>query len=176
MTGVEERKSTQRQMMGADEGHDWPPERALACACGWTGEAHEGYDDDGARMVGRMGGAQAHNSKLKETAAALDVELKEKMATIAKYEVEIKRRTDEIEKKTKEVDRYNRQYEKMMSAMEGPENLGPLEATIAHINKELETKATEGKEMQRRWVGFQVELVALVAENNTLSEAVQVSV
>jgi len=105
---------------------------------------------------------------------ALDVELKEKTATIAKYELEIKRRTDEIEKKTKEVDRYNRQYEKMMSAVEGPENLGPLEATIAHVNKELETKATEGKEMQRRWVGFQVELVALVGENNTLSEAVQV--
>ena len=102
------------------------------------------------------------------------MELKEKTATIAKYELEIKRRTDEIEKKTKEVDRYNRQYEKMMSAVEGPENLGPLEATIAHVNKELETKATEGKEMQRRWVGFQVELVALVGENNTLSEAVQV--
>jgi chromosome segregation ATPase len=61
----------------------------------------------------------------------------------------------------------------MMSAVEGPENLGPLEATISHVTKELETKATEGKEMQRRWVGFQVELVALVADNNGLSEAVQ---
>ena len=49
---------------------------------------------------------QAHNSKLKETAAALDSELAEKTGTILKYEAEIKRRTDEIEKKTKEVDRY----------------------------------------------------------------------
>uniref|UniRef100_A0A7S0QXY1 Coiled-coil domain-containing protein 40 n=1 Tax=Pyramimonas obovata TaxID=1411642 RepID=A0A7S0QXY1_9CHLO len=115
---------------------------------------------------------QAHNTKLKETTSLLDEELKEKGKTIEKYEVEIRRRNDEIEKKTKDVDRYNRQYEKLTANMEDA-NTGPLEATIANLQREITNKGVEGKELQRRWVGFQVELVALVNENNHMEETVQ---
>eukprot|EP00976_Prorocentrum_cordatum_P002561 49789-Prorocentrum_minimum.AAC.3 len=53
-------------------------------------------------------------------------------------------------------------------------NTGPLEATIANVTREIANKVVEGKELQRRWVGFQVELVALVNENNHMEETVQV--
>mmetsp|Transcript_9071 Transcript_9071/g.15585 ORF Transcript_9071/g.15585 Transcript_9071/m.15585 type:complete len:897 (+) Transcript_9071:228-2918(+) len=115
---------------------------------------------------------QAHNTKLKETMNLLDEELKEKGKTIEKYEVEIRRRNDEIEKKTKDVDRYNRQYEKLTANMEDA-NTGPLEATISNLQREIVNKGVEGKDLQRRWVGFQVELVALVNENNHMVETVQ---
>jgi len=115
---------------------------------------------------------QAHNQKLKETLNTLDEELKEKGKTIEKYEIEIRRRNDEIEKKTKDVDRLNRQYDKLTANMED-ENTGPLEATISNLTREIANKGQEGKDLQRRWIGFQTELVALVNENNGLAETVQ---
>mmetsp|Transcript_21916 Transcript_21916/g.41797 ORF Transcript_21916/g.41797 Transcript_21916/m.41797 type:complete len:894 (+) Transcript_21916:65-2746(+) len=115
---------------------------------------------------------QAHNGKLKETMVTLDEELRDKGKTIEKYEMEIRRRNDEIESKTKDVDRLNRQYDKLTANMEDT-NTGPLEATIANLTREIANKGVEGKELQRRWVGFQVELVALVNENNSLGETVQ---
>eukprot|EP00854_Cymbomonas_tetramitiformis_P019643 gene19643-23495_t len=115
---------------------------------------------------------QAHNNKLKETLGTLDEELKEKGKTIEKYEIEIRRRNDEIEKKTKDVDRLNRQYDKLTANMED-ENTGPLEATISNLLREINNKAVEGKDLQRRWVGFQTELVSLINDNNGLAETVQ---
>ncbi len=40
-------------------------------------------------------------------------------------------------------------------------NTGPLEATIASLQKEIDTKGVEGQELQRRWIGKQAELVNL---------------
>ena len=115
---------------------------------------------------------QAHNGKLQETLDALESELKEKARTIEKYDSEIKRRNDEIEKKTKDVDRLNREFEKKTGRMED-ENTGPLEATIKNMHREIEVKGRESKDLQRRWVGFQTELVSLVNDNNNMTEKVQ---
>ena len=115
---------------------------------------------------------QAHNGKLKDTLVALDEDLKEKGKIIEKYEVEIRRRNDEIEKRTNEVDRLNRQFDKLTSNMED-ENTGPLEATIVNLQREIAAKEAEGKDLQRRWLGFHTELVALMNENNTRAEQVQ---
>ena len=38
---------------------------------------------------------------------------------------------------------------------------GPLESTIVSLSKEIEKKGVEGKELQRRWITKQTELVAL---------------
>lgn len=51
---------------------------------------------------------EAHNVRLSETLKLLDEELREKLAAIEKYELEIKRRNDEIEKKTRDIDVHNR--------------------------------------------------------------------
>lgn len=85
----------------------------------------------------------------------------------------MKRRTDEVEKKTKDVDRLNKAYEKLMASVVD-ENMGPLEATIANISKEVVAKTAEAKDLQRAWVTCQTELVALTNENNGLAEKVQV--
>jgi predicted nucleic acid-binding Zn-ribbon protein len=87
----------------------------------------------------------------------------------------MKRRTDEVEKKTKDVDRLNKAYEKLMASVVD-ENMGPLEATIANISKEVVAKTAEAKDLQRAWVTCQTELVALTNENNGLAEKVQVGV
>jgi len=113
----------------------------------------------------------AHNSRLVETLKLLDEELNEKGATIEKYELEIKRRNDEIEKKTREIDLLNRRFEKMVSGMESEET-GPLEAVIKNLQREIDTKGQESQDLQRRWIGYQTELVTLQNENATLAETV----
>ena len=115
---------------------------------------------------------EAHNARLDETLSTVDNEIRSKMETIEKYEIEIRRRNDQIEKRTKEVDRLNRQFEKLVANLED-ENTGPLEATIANLSREITRKDTEGKELQRRWVGYQQELVKLVQNNNALLDNVR---
>jgi hypothetical protein len=38
---------------------------------------------------------------------------------------------------------------------------GPLEATIASLSREIDAKGGEGRELQRRWMAKQTELVTL---------------
>ena len=49
---------------------------------------------------------------------------------------------------------------------------GPLEATIANLQREIAAKTGAGRELQRRWIGVQGQLVALQAENAELAESV----
>eukprot|EP00798_Chlamydomonas_sp_ICE-L_P001679 gene1679-33074_t len=114
---------------------------------------------------------EAHNKRLEETMKLLEEELTEKSEAIDKYEVEIKRRNDEIEKKTREIDMLNRKYERAVGKMED-EDTGPLEAVIKNLGREIETKGLESKDLQRRWIGYQTELVALQNDNSALAEAV----
>jgi len=113
----------------------------------------------------------SHNEKLTETLKMLDDEIREKLHTIDQYEIEIRRRNDEIEKRTKEVDLLNRKYERLTANMED-ENTGPLEATINNLNREINQKNLESKELQRHWLNYQSELVQLMADNTKLEETV----
>ena len=70
------------------------------------------------------------------------------------------------------MDRLNRQYDRLTSNVED-ENLGPLEATIANITREIGSKVHESKELQRQWIVIQMELVTLQNENNALAEKIQ---
>ena len=56
---------------------------------------------------------------------------------------------DEIEKKQIYVDRLNRKYDALTSGQE-EENLGPLEATIKNLTKDISRKEKESGEMQVR--------------------------
>ena len=49
---------------------------------------------------------------------------------------------------------------------------GPLEATISNLQREIAAKTAAGRELQRRWIGVQGQLVAVQAENAELAEAV----
>lgn len=131
---------------------------------------------EGAKMANDLARARvevldtaARNDRLRETLGTLDAEIEEKGRAIERYEVEIRRRNDEIERKAKEVDLLNKQLEKLTSG-KVEENLGPLEATISQLTRDIGGKNGEGKELQRRWVALQTELVTTVAETNALTE------
>ena len=116
---------------------------------------------------------QASLATLDETLVVLDSELAEKSRTVDKYEAEIKRRNDDIAKRARDVYRLNKKLEALSGGDDDGENLGPMEATMKNMNKEVEQKEKENKELQRRWVNWQTELVTAVNENNELTEKTQ---
>jgi len=50
------------------------------------------------------------------------------------------------------------------------QSVGPLEATINNLVRELQRKEVESKDLQRHWINLQTELVARQNENSELSE------
>ena len=53
-----------------------------------------------------------------------------------------------------------------------PPGPGPLEATIANLQREIAALGAAGRELQRRWIGLQGQLVAAQAANAEAAEAV----
>ena len=107
---------------------------------------------------------KSHNDSLQKTTDSLVGELTSKDKLIEKYEMEIRQRNDQIEKKMHTVDRLNRKYEALVAGEPEEENLGPLEATIKHIQKETERIDTENRDMEKRWLRTQTELVTVSDE------------
>tara|TARA_B100000795_G_C22789494_1_gene436215 strand:+ start:1569 stop:2015 length:447 start_codon:yes stop_codon:yes gene_type:complete len=94
---------------------------------------------------------KSHNDSLQKTTDSLIGELTSKDKLIEKYEMEIRQRNDQIEKKMHTVDRLNRKYEALVAGEPEEENLGPLEATIKHIQKETIRMDGDNREMEKRW-------------------------
>jgi len=117
---------------------------------------------------------ERHVEGLARTTQQLDEELRRQAMTIDRYHGEIRRRNDEIDKKTKSIDVLNRQFERLAAAHGGDdeESMGPLEATVRALQSEIAAKAVEGKVLQRRWIGFQTQLVEAQAGNQALEERV----
>ena len=107
---------------------------------------------------------KSHNDSLQKTTDSLIGELTSKDKLIEKYEMEIRQRNDQIEKKMHTVDRLNRKYEALVAGEPEEENLGPLEATIKHIQKETIRMDGDNREMEKRWLRTQTELVAVSDE------------
>ena len=51
--------------------------------------------------------------------------------------------------------------EKIMGSLVEEDTAGPLEAVIHNLSHEIELKGAESKDLQRRWIMYQTELVAL---------------
>ena len=130
-----------------------------------------GLQNEVAKINIDMLNTQMHNDSLEETLARLDADLKDRSATIDKYQQELRRRNDEIDKKAKYVDQLNKQYDRLTANVED-ENVGPLEATIRNLQKEITQKGNEGKSMQRRWIQLQTQLVGTVNDNSALEEKI----
>ncbi|GMH42071.1 hypothetical protein BSKO_09990 [Bryopsis sp. KO-2023] len=114
---------------------------------------------------------QSHNDRLQATMKLLNEELADKEKVVGQYETDVRHKNDDVEKRTRELDRLNRRYEKLTADLED-ESTGPLEATINNLQREIQRKGVEAQELQRRWIGFQMELVTLQNENNKLSESI----
>ncbi|KAA6384894.1 MAG: putative flagellar-associated protein 172 [Streblomastix strix] len=110
---------------------------------------------------------QAHTGTLNKALEELLRQLKEKDAIIEKFEVEMRRKNDDIQKKQGEVDKLNRKYDEIMRNKK-EEDMGPLEATIYNLSREIEKKKEQCSEMERNWMRQQMSLLALIKTNDHL--------
>lgn len=112
---------------------------------------------------------RSHNSELEQQLGGLNSELAEKDALVQRYELEARRRTVEVEKKQHELDLLNKKFDTLMKQRAGiaelDEDAGPLEATIVHLKREINTKKEETAELQRAWIKQQTELVTVQNSN-----------
>ena len=119
---------------------------------------------------------RSHNTELEQQHTAINVELNEKDALIARYELEARRRAVEIEKKQHELDLLNKKFDTLMKQRAGvaelDEDAGPLEATIVHLKREINTKMAESAELQRAWIKQQTDLVMVQNVNQTFTEKI----
>jgi chromosome segregation ATPase len=117
----------------------------------------------------------AHNGQLRSLVAAAVAELSGKDTLIEKYQLEIRQRHDEIEKKMGKVEGLNRKYEKLLEQHakagggEGP-LLGPLEATIKALRKDIGALADDAVQLQRDWLRDQTLLVDTAVETEEVLE------
>jgi len=109
---------------------------------------------------------EAHNAQLQEGLSGLVAGLRDKDQLIEKYELEIRQRNDEIEKKMYLVDRLNRKFEQLTANVED-ENMGPLEATIKNLGKNITAVKQQSEELQRQWLKQQTVLVDATNDTET---------
>ncbi|KAL9186465.1 hypothetical protein ACHAXT_005703 [Thalassiosira profunda] len=113
---------------------------------------------------------QAHNSQLEDKLKEELTALRDAETKIDEQEGEIRRCNDEIEKKTLRVAKLNREYNKMVEGCDDEEPLGPLEATIKSLSKEIERETTEIRGLQREWLMRQTELIKTISKTNAIQE------
>jgi len=113
---------------------------------------------------------QAHNVQLKEKLESCLSELNKTDKHIEQSEADVKRRNDEIEKKLKFAEQLNRKYNKILEGAEDPELLGPLEATIKSLDRDIDTEEEESQKMQRKWLADQLLLVQTIGSVDMMQE------
>jgi hypothetical protein len=119
--------------------------------------------DEASRSRAEEADLQAAVARNADALAVADAMLASQQAAIDASEVETKRFQDDTERKEREMDRLNRALEKLLSAVV-EDNLGPLEATVANLVKEIAAKGADTRELQRTWIGLQSELVGLAGD------------
>ena len=113
---------------------------------------------------------QVHNDQLKKMLDNSIKDIGEKEIQTEKYEMEIRRKNSEIEMKMRRVEQLNRKYEDMKSDVDEPEVLGPLEATIKSLAKEINEIGEECQLSQGNWLKNQTHLIQAINEANTIQE------
>ncbi|PRW44941.1 Coiled-coil domain-containing 40 isoform C [Chlorella sorokiniana] len=114
---------------------------------------------------------QAGNAALAATLAGLERALTDKAAGVASLEAALRAGHAEVEARTRQLELLNARYRRLVESQKDVET-GPLEATIANLQRELAARAAASRELQRRWISVQGVLVGLQAENAELAEAV----
>lgn len=114
--------------------------------------------------------AQAHNFQLDEKLVEELAVLRDAEAAIDEKEAETRRCIDETEKKTIRVAKLNREYNKMVQDCEDEEPMGPLEATIKNLSKQVDHETTEIRSLQREWLVRQTELINTTSKTNAIQD------
>jgi chromosome segregation ATPase len=124
-----------------------------------------------ARMQVDVLNTRAHNDSLRQRVDECLAELAGKDKLIRTYELEIRQRNDEVDKKIHTVDRLNRRYEQLTADKEDA-NLGPLEATIKNMAKQIEGTKKDSNDIQRDWLSKQTQLVDTMQRIETLNDKI----
>lgn len=111
----------------------------------------------------------AENSQAKREALQAELEgetkaLRKRDDEISQRETDIRRRNEEIEKKMSRIDQLNRKYEKMLDGVEEGEPMGPLEATIKSLTRDVESMMNESNSLQKQWLAAQTNLVQIISD------------
>jgi len=102
---------------------------------------------------------------LRESRNLRDSEVADKEKLVSQYEVENRQRADLIDKKQAIVDRLNRKWEKLSQAAPETANMGPLEAEVHNLRKQIDSIREESEALQRRWLTDQTTLVEATNES-----------
>lgn len=93
--------------------------------------------------------------------------------SIATLEKGIKRMHNDIESKMNKVDRLNRKYQEMVDSVEEDEPLGPLEATIKSLERDIATIESASKELKDDWISKQGKLIQAIQKTEALDESLR---
>jgi len=113
---------------------------------------------------------QAHNFQLDEKLVEELAVLRDAEAAMDEKEAETRRCINETEKRTIRVAKLNREYNKMVRDCEDEEPLGPLEATIKNLSKQVDQETIEIRSLQREWLMRQTELINTTSNTNAIQE------
>ena len=113
---------------------------------------------------------QAHNFQLDEKLVEELAVLRDAEAAMDEKEAETRRCINETEKRTIRVAKLNREYKKMVRDCEDEEPLGPLEATIKNLSKQVDQETIEIRSLQREWLMRQTELINTTSNTNAIQE------
>ena len=100
-----------------------------------------------------------HNISLQQKRKEELAALSDVASKIDDQEAAISRCNDEIDKKTAKVATLNRQYNAMVEGYEGEEPVGPLEATVKSLSRDIEKESAEIRVLEKEWLVRQTELI-----------------
>jgi len=124
-------------------------------------------DNELARVKIDVMNTTVHCSQLKDRLINEMDDLNEKDKAVANLQMEVRRSHDDIESKMNKVDRLNRKYEQMASDIEEEEPLGPLEASIKSLERQIQTMDGQSRRLQEEWVANQAKLITSIEKTET---------
>ena len=114
--------------------------------------------------------SKSKSSALREELQAETLALTNKDGEISQCETDIRQRNEDIEKKTSRIDLLTRKYDKMLDGVDEDEPMGPLEATIKSLTKEVEQQGTESTRLQKEYLAAQTDLVKIMSQADATQE------
>lgn len=123
-----------------------------------------------ARLKADSLNSESRSAALKEELESEMLALGDKDGEISRCKTDIRRRSDDIEKKMRRIDMLNRKYDKMLDSVDEGEPMGPLEATIKSLSRDVEQEVTESDRLQKEYLAAQTDLVQIMSQADAAQE------
>eukprot|EP00792_Barthelona_sp_PAP020_P007866 TRINITY_DN3175_c0_g2_i2.p1 TRINITY_DN3175_c0_g2~~TRINITY_DN3175_c0_g2_i2.p1 ORF type:complete len:882 (+),score=223.56 TRINITY_DN3175_c0_g2_i2:35-2647(+) len=112
------------------------------------------------------------NNKFVEVVQQRGKILDDKEKVLKSFELVIRRKHDEIAKKQNNIEFLNKKLEKVLGDRDD-ENLGPLEATIVNLQRNIDSSRKTSRQIEGLWLRLQTDLVQLTEQTNQLDNSIQ---